>query len=184
MPAETVKGKHFDGDKVAVHYNLHRCRVGTKPKKGESCFVVRQKGRVAGYVPSIAVEDAEFVVQPGGLKSIRKKGSRAVIAYVKGTGRDPGASDIKRKIANGKAVPVCFNPFKNDSFVNCKTGKPVKKAKVALFSGRTAKATTLGSSMSCTELRSAYSDASDRRSAREIRRSARKRGCAWTKRKS
>lgn len=180
MAADSVKGKHFDGERVAVHYNLHRCKVGSAPTKDESCFVVRQKGKVMGYVPSIAIENADFKVQPGGLKAIRAKKQRAVIAYIQGTGRDPNAADIKRKIASGQAVPVCFNPFRNESFVNCETGKPIRKAKVALLSGRTAKATTLGRFMSCGELRSAHASAKGR-DARAMARTASKMGCPWAK---
>lgn len=144
MPARrkpsVVRGARFEGDKVSVHYNLHRCPVGSKPKRDEACFVVRRKGRVAGYVPSIALEAAKFVVQPGGLKRIRKKGSREVIAYATGRGVDPNDPDVRRAIRSGEAVPVCFNPYKHDSFVDCRTQRPIKKARLAYFAGRSAQA--------------------------------------------
>jgi hypothetical protein len=122
------------GDAVKVHYNLHRCPVGRDPGPGEACWVIRKGSTVAGYAPAVLLRDAEFTVQPGGLQRIRQKKSREVIAYAKGTIASPTAAP------RSGWVPVCFNPYRNETFVHCKTGKPIRRARYAQFVGRSASA--------------------------------------------
>jgi hypothetical protein len=111
-----------------VHYNLQRCRVGSKPKPGEACWSVHDGAQVAGYASKFALHDVKFVVQPGGLQSVRKKGQRAVIAYVKG--------EVGCPLRGGSWAELRFNPFRDDTFRA--DGHPVKAARCVRFEGRKA----------------------------------------------
>jgi hypothetical protein len=113
-----------------VHYNLQRCRVGSAPKPGEACWVKRDAKRVTGYTNDLTLHDVKFVVQPGGLKRVRAKKQRSVIAYVKGAiGSCPVAGRWQR---------VRFNPFQDKAFMV--DGKAVASARCVRFRGREAEA--------------------------------------------
>jgi hypothetical protein len=113
-----------------VHYNLQRCPVSKTPKSGETCWVKRNARRVTGYSKDLTLHNATFVVQPGGLKRVRAKKQRAVIAYVKG--------DVDSCPVKGRWQRVRFNPFRDKAFkVN---GKAVKSARCVRFRGREAEA--------------------------------------------
>ncbi len=97
------------------------------------CWTVRRgvSGRVIAHTDRVLLEDVEFVVQPGGLRRIRQKGRREVIAYARGTivpFRDSGAP--KRGWRD-----VTFNPFRDDTFVVRDSGEPVRRAAWGAFVG-------------------------------------------------
>jgi len=113
-----------------VHYNLQRCPVSKTPKSGEACWVKRDAKRVTGYSSNLTLHNAKFVVQPGGLKRVRQKKQRSVIAYVKGA---VGSCPV-----TGRWQRVRFNPFRDKAFtVN---GKAVASARCVRFRGRDAEA--------------------------------------------
>jgi hypothetical protein len=113
---------------LRVHYNLQRCRVSSTPKHGEACWTLRDSRRVVGYRSRLLLSDVTFVVQPGGLRRVRAKKQRAVIAYAKGT---QGCN-----VAGGRWQPLRFNPFRDTSFVAGRT--PVSRARCVRFEGRKA----------------------------------------------
>jgi len=111
-----------------VHYNLQRCRVGSKPKPDEACWTIRDGKHVHGYTSKLLLGNVTFVVQPGGLRSVRAKGQRAVIAYAKGTA---GCGDVR-----GRWTKLRFNPFRDDQFQA--GGRAVTAARCVRFEGRRA----------------------------------------------
>jgi hypothetical protein len=114
---------------VRVHYNLQRCR-GSAPTPGERCWVTRDARRVTGYHRTLTLRAAQFIVQPGGLRRVRKQGQRAVIAYIKGApGRCP---------ARGTWQRVRFDPFTHQAFQV--DGRPIQQAQCVRFRGRVAEA--------------------------------------------
>jgi len=114
---------------VRVHYNLQRCRAST-PTPGEACWVTRDARRVTGYHRQLTVRAAQFIVQPGGLKRVRQRQQRAVIAYIKG--------DVGRCPVRGRWQRVRFNPFTDQAFQA--DGRPVSRARCVRFRGRVAEA--------------------------------------------
>jgi hypothetical protein len=103
------------GQRVTVHYNLHRCRCGGDPRPGESCFVLKRGGvssRVAGYARTFELRDARLVVQAGGLRRVREQQSRAVMAYYVGT-----LVAIDGDVDPAGLTALAFNPFSDDTFV-------------------------------------------------------------------
>lgn len=65
------------GQRVSVHYNLHRCRAGGDPAPGESCFVLKLGGPsapVAGMVPLAfnPFKDESFVLRDDRATPVRE----------------------------------------------------------------------------------------------------------------
>jgi hypothetical protein len=136
-PAEIHPSKIY-GKKVRVHYNLHRCPRGRDPAPGEACWVVSTKvdgaWKVAGYVPSLLIADAEFQVSKPGVVRIREQQSRSVVAWIVGTAKDPGSASAHDSGWTG----VGFNPFKSDHFYLYESGKAIEHAPLVYVSGRKA----------------------------------------------
>lgn len=148
-PAE-IHPSEIYGKKVRVHYNLHRCPRGRDPAPGEACWVVSTKQggawKVAGYVPSLLIADAEFQVSRPGVGRIRDQQARSVVAWIVGTAKDPGSASARDSGWAG----VGFNPFKADHFYLYESGKEIDHAALVYVSGRKAIAKTgRGNPASC-----------------------------------
>ena len=87
-----------------------------------------QTGLVEHRPVFVAVRDAEFVVQPSGLRRVRESGQKDVHAFVRGQ----RAGEI-RLPEGDDYVQVTYNPFKFDSFVTSDTHQPVYKADLVLL---------------------------------------------------
>jgi hypothetical protein len=141
-----VDPSRFYGRQVKVHYNLHRCPRGRDPRPDEDCWVVstKQAGgwKVAGYVPSLLIADAEFKVSEAGVDRIRDQGVRSVIAWILGTAADPSSREARLAMGDRRAFAnwagVGFNPFKAYTFYAYESGRPVLAAPWAYVSGRKA----------------------------------------------
>lgn len=148
-PAE-IHPSEIYGKKVRVHYNLHRCPRGRDPAPGEACWVVSTKQggawKVAGYVPSLLIADAEFQVSRPGVGRIRDQQARSVVAWIVGTAKDPGSASARDSGWAG----VGFNPFKADHFYLYESGEEIEHAALVYVSGRKAIAKTgRGNPASC-----------------------------------
>lgn len=120
------------GRKSTVHYSLNRCRVDKPPVPGERCFVVSTEGRkkVVGYAGSFDLKGVKMVVRPGGVKRIRDRGEREVVAWYEG---DLAAVD--RPVNHEGMKRLRFNPFKDTTFKD-EDGHPVEQAARAVGTGR------------------------------------------------
>ncbi len=87
-PASTPWDK-FEGERVAVAYNLNICGGGKPSKPGEACWTVRAKpsnsSAPIGYSASVLLQDCEFVINHGLLQRKRAAGKKDVFAFVVGT---------------------------------------------------------------------------------------------------
>lgn len=111
------EGSSFNPSKpVSIYRNLHK-----NGPNGESVYSVQQSGLVVGYTSNVRVEDATFVVRPGGRESVRSTGRKIVHAFVRGT-VVPDEDSL-----DGKAT---YNPYKNETFVDRFTGEELHKANV------------------------------------------------------
>lgn len=126
-----IRAKDLLGEHVSVHYNLNKCRPGKPPKEGETCFVVKDKpsGKVKGYVKSIALEDVETVVRAGTLARIRKRETREVCCFIRGT-------VVRESAVRGELLEGAFNPFRDACFYVRESGMCVDTARFAVFEGR------------------------------------------------
>jgi hypothetical protein len=102
---------------VQVYRNLHK-----------NCFSVRQSGTVMFHTNYLAMENCDFVVNPGGRARVLKTGQKTVHAYIRGTIVDP------KKTWKGQLPfawdSVTYNPNRFDSFVVLNSENlPVKCAK-------------------------------------------------------
>jgi hypothetical protein len=141
MP-DKISPSRVYGQPVRIHYNLQRCKPGDPPSQDEACWVVNTKQgggwKVLGYVPSLLIGDAEFVVSAPGLVRIRTHQRRKVIAWIDGVVLDPNKPSVKKETGTfDDWEGFSFNPFKKDFFY-LEDGKfsPVWDAPLVYVSGR------------------------------------------------
>jgi hypothetical protein len=116
---DTADLAHLAGKRVRVHYHLRR---------KDFSVVDRSTGRVAANVDNITLADVDFKVQPGGLRRIRARGQREVIAYALGT----IAAVNEPAPRMGRPNVVTFNPYRADTFTR-EDGTPVHHADLVTF---------------------------------------------------
>lgn len=129
MAAHVGTGTDFQGELVNVAFNLARCGPNRKTKKPE-CFTIFEggscgtKGKVAGYVDRVLLENVDFCVRHKGVEWIRKqwrerrKKERQVIAWARGTVRDPDAPPVRRRLGNlADWAALTFCPYVDDEFM-------------------------------------------------------------------
>jgi hypothetical protein len=112
--------KGYDGY-VFIHRNLHKPPYWSI-KKGKS------GGPVIGYDTDILLSDVTFKVQQGGKERVRREMKKNVHAGVVGKIQSTGG-DYN---TTGWTL-VTYNPYKNDTFVEYKTGKPIHNAREAIL---------------------------------------------------
>ncbi|TXN41707.1 hypothetical protein FV232_17145 [Methylobacterium sp. WL30] len=89
-----------------------------------ACWSVRVKNRVVGHVPALVLRDVAFIVSLPGVRRIRLRQAREVIAYARGVPSESG-------LPNG-ALQVRFCPYRSTDFTlpDC---SPIRAAAVASF---------------------------------------------------
>lgn len=92
-----------------VHKNLNK-----------GCWSITEGRAGVVHADQAALIDVRFVVQPGGLATVRRTGVRAVHAYATGTAAEP-------RSVPPSAVRVTYNPFRHD-FFHTDDGSPVAAA--------------------------------------------------------
>jgi hypothetical protein len=109
-----TKTKPDPSQVVQVYKNLHK-----------RMWSVRQGGRVVFHCNKLILKDCTFRVQPSGRKRVLKKGQKNVHAYVAGF-----LSNARecRSYEDGNYVPVSYDPYKNDSFIDAESGLPILTA--------------------------------------------------------
>lgn len=106
--------------RVFVYRNLHK-----------GCFSLKstKTGLVVGRYASIAIQDAEFVVQKAGREKVLKEKRKNVHAGVRG--KIELVSDLDAQVHG--LVEVYYNPYKADHFYIKDTGERIDKAKWVLL---------------------------------------------------
>lgn len=92
-------------------------------------FSIKHRGKVIDHADFVTMENVEFRVGTGGNKRAKESGQRNVHAYM--------VADSYRTNQNVLWQPsaftrVTYNPFQNSTFVNAKTGEPIRKASYAI----------------------------------------------------
>ena len=98
--------------RVQVYYNLHKKRLS-----------VRNRGKVIKHADIIVLHDVKFHVQPAGQAKVRKNKRKNVHAYVAGEMRP---KQMVAKQSYEELDQVKYNPYKNDFFVDAKTGEEMR----------------------------------------------------------
>lgn len=106
---------------VFIHRNLHKPPYWSI-KKGIS------GGNVIGYDTDIWLTNVTFKVQEGGRERVRKEKRKNVHAGVVGKIKESGGNYD----TSGWTL-VTYNPYKNDTFVEYESGKPIHNAKEAIL---------------------------------------------------
>lgn len=92
------------GQRVRVHYNLHKKCLSVQDKRTR---------RVIAHREAIVLSDVKFKVSQSGLKRVRERKCKEVIAVVEGTLVGPSET-----MDSGNWYQVYFNPYKVDTFVS------------------------------------------------------------------
>ncbi len=123
---------------VEVYYNLHKKCLSVRDSKTglvvKHTHAIKLTGDKRGYRSGII----HFSVSEKGRQRVLEQKRKNVHAYVKGCGilnKGKGLED--RKARKPKTLrQVTYNPYKYESFVDVKTGKPVEYAKEVFIDGR------------------------------------------------
>ena len=110
--------------KVFVYFNLHKKVWRVKALSGE------HKGRVIGHAETVLLKSCEFRVSKAGRQRVLKERRKNVHAGVVGILL---AMDGKMVFDYAKSVPVTYNPYKYETFVNKTTEEPVTHSDTCLM---------------------------------------------------
>lgn len=131
------------GQRVAVAFNLNRCRRGSDPKPGESCFTVlelRASGRPSkvrlGYVQRIALGNIRTDIDRGAFARIQRTEQREVCCTIVGT---VIPWPRKGRVNPASTRRATFNPFVRECFYTLEGGGRIRcfdRAEIALFKER------------------------------------------------
>jgi hypothetical protein len=113
-------------DYVQVYRNLNK-------KLGHGDYPVYSirgdDGLVKKHTCHIMLEDCSLRVGKKGKQRVRDEKRKNVHAYVQGR----EIHSINVPVFYDHAVPISYNPYKNDTFIRTDTGETVHKAKCVLF---------------------------------------------------
>ncbi len=108
----------FLGARVMVYYNLHK-----------HTFSVSYLGKVILHADYVKLENVEFRVREGGKLKVRDEKRKNVHAFVIGNLIGYCEFPCEDISEPEDGMVVTYDPYKYDSFVIKKTGKPVYDAK-------------------------------------------------------
>jgi hypothetical protein len=112
--------------KVEVYWNLHK-----------KCWSVRHAhGKLIADRPHrthLEMADVTWVVQRGGRERVLREGKKNVHAFARGTLIETKGLPHHKRQGRGSAVPVTYNPYKYDTFINAEAACPIRKSRVGLF---------------------------------------------------
>lgn len=120
------KARNLLGKKVGVRLDIPSARRGISVV---AVHTTPRGGVVAGYDHSVVLENAEFHIQAGGMKSVGAEGgNKFPFAFIGGTMVKTDVNDTRG--VPGYPVRIYYNPRKVHLFVDASTGQPVRAAKV------------------------------------------------------
>jgi hypothetical protein len=125
MEIKPYKYRVFDLDfsaPVEVYRNVNR--------KGVS-YSIRQSGYVVAHGTDIHLVNAEFVVQEGGRKRVKKSGKKNVHAWVRGEIVQAQPVD-----EDDRTYQIEYNPKKNKAFMRKDTKKEIKAAPYVMLTSK------------------------------------------------
>lgn len=110
--------------RVQVYFNLHKKRLSIRDKA---------TGKVIKHLPTIALTNCKFVVQPAGRERVRREGKKNVHAWVEGDLCSPSmGTPLDRAIValeRAKRVGTAtYNPYVYETFVDKNTLLPLERA--------------------------------------------------------
>ncbi|WP_449818017.1 hypothetical protein [Methylobacterium flocculans] len=88
------------------------------------CWSVRVRNWVVGHVPSLTLRDVRFIVSLPGVRRIRERQAREVVALARGVPAESGLPE--------GALRVRFDPYRSDEFT-LPDGSPIRAAASVSF---------------------------------------------------
>jgi hypothetical protein len=120
----------LSGLPVRVYRNLNK----TSPT-GQPVYSIKdtKTGLVLAHAVEVYVEHPLFVVKESGRQRVLREKRKNVHAWVEGWITTPERFDQRCRGRNSFLRDVTYNPYKFDSFVTTKMGRPVHAAGMALL---------------------------------------------------
>lgn len=112
---------------VEVYWNLHKDCYSVRSRQGDT------RGRVIAHLAHITLFNAEFRVSKAGRERVLRERRKNVHAVVRGRWLE-GVEG-----ARGSTIPVFYNPYKYESFVDA-NAKPIYEADMAVLTSENGKA--------------------------------------------
>jgi len=110
--------KDLKGEKVMVHFNLHK-----------NTFSVTYKSRVIMNADYVKLTNVEFRVRQGGKNKVREEKNKNVHAFVIGELVNYCKYPCENIPQESNDNIVTYDPYKYDSFVYKSTEQPIYRAK-------------------------------------------------------
>jgi hypothetical protein len=120
-------GTELSGTRVEVYWNLHKHLFSVRPLEGP------YKGSVFAHTDYLDLYDVTFAVQPAGRQRVLDEGRKNVHAYVRGV--------VSAHLPHDTTRTVTYNPYRDTSFVDVATNRPVTRAHVVKARAVNGKAT-------------------------------------------
>jgi hypothetical protein len=115
MPAPSL-ATQLSGTRVEVYWNLHKHLFSVRPLEGP------YKGRVVAHTDSLDLYDVTFTVQPAGRQRVLDEGRKNVHAFIRGV--------VSAGLPHDTPKAVTYNPYRDTSFVDVTTNRPVTRAHI------------------------------------------------------
>jgi len=111
--------------KVFVYYNLHKKCWSIKALEGPN------KGRVVAHAATVILNEVQFKVSEAGRQRVLREKKKNVHAGAVGVLEcyDPQEAYFNTAIS----MPVTYNPYKYETFVNAISKQPILKARRLLM---------------------------------------------------
>lgn len=126
MPTPSLSTE-LAGTRVEVYWNLHKHLFSVRPLEGP------YKGRVVAHTDNLDLYDVTFTVQPKGRQRVLTEGRKNVHAFVRGV--------ASAGLPHDTLTTVTYNPYRDTSFVDVSSGRPVTWAHVVKARAVNGKAT-------------------------------------------
>ena len=115
---------------VDVYFNLAKRVWSIRSRTGDDA------GRVIAYADTVVLTDVELKVNESGRQRVIREGRKNVHAFARGKLAATGGFETAhaaRALWGYQLTPVTYNPYRNASFVERRTQRPVTEAKGALL---------------------------------------------------
>ena len=111
------------GQLVDVYFDLHRRNWSLRARTGP------ERGRLIAKDETVLLDDVQLVVQPSGMRRVRREKRKNVHAFARGRVVAIG----NQAVLAGKLTRLTYDPYQHDAFVVRSSGNVVKSAQAALL---------------------------------------------------
>lgn len=112
-----------ENERVEVYYNIHKSGFSIKSIDKRN----PNKGKVIGYADHVQLQNCKFICSKSGISKIREEKRKRVCAVVRGILVNTSAREYQ------SLVPIYFNPYKTDKFLDTENGEAIESTDFVYF---------------------------------------------------